>query len=108
MLFTLLKAFAFLGFLAICAWWGATVPLGERTLFGHLRAIGSTKESQELVRGTKDKVTEVKERIANDDQRPAGTPDKATPAETAPPQDKLTSDDRKEMRRLIESKRGRP
>ena len=39
--------------LAAVAWFGITVKLGPRTLFQHLRAIGQTKESQDLVDGTK-------------------------------------------------------
>ena len=39
--------------LAAFAWFGVTVKLGSMTLFQHLRAIGQTKESQELVDGTR-------------------------------------------------------
>ena len=45
------------GFAAI-VWFGVTVELGERTLFGHLRAIGNTHEAQQLWDGTKGKVTD--------------------------------------------------
>jgi hypothetical protein len=48
------SAAALLGFV----WFGLTVDLGERTLFGHLRAIGGSDEAQELWSGTKDKVTD--------------------------------------------------
>jgi hypothetical protein len=64
MVFKLLKLLIGIGCLGIFAWWAATVPLGERTLFEHLRAIGKTKESQELVRGTKEKASEMKKRLA--------------------------------------------
>ena len=55
----LLKFLVSLGCLAAFVWWGVTVPLGERTLFQHVRAIGQSRESQELVRGAKDKVTDL-------------------------------------------------
>jgi hypothetical protein len=45
------------GFAAI-VWFGVTVELGDRTLFGHLRAIGGTQEAQQLWDGTKGKVTD--------------------------------------------------
>jgi hypothetical protein len=45
------------GFAAI-VWFGVTVELGDRTLFGHLRAIGGSHEAQQLWDGTKDKVTD--------------------------------------------------
>ena len=40
--------------LAAFAWFGVTVKLGSQTLFQHLRAISQTKESQELVEGTRE------------------------------------------------------
>ena len=43
---------ALVGFAAF-AWFGVTVKLGSQTLFQHLRAISQTKESQELVDGTR-------------------------------------------------------
>jgi hypothetical protein len=45
------------GFAAL-VWFGVTVDLGNRTLFGHLRAIGQSDEAQQLWSGTKDKVTD--------------------------------------------------
>jgi hypothetical protein len=45
------------GFAAV-VWFGVTVELGQRTLFGHLRAIGGSNEAQELWAGTKEKVTD--------------------------------------------------
>lgn len=43
---------------AVIVWFGVTVELGERTLFGHLRAIGGSHEAQQLWDGTKGKVTD--------------------------------------------------
>jgi len=37
------------------AYCGATVKLGKRTFFGHVRAIWSTEEVQDLKKGVKDK-----------------------------------------------------
>ncbi len=45
--------------LAAFIWFGVTVDLGERTLFGHLRAIAGSQESEELWEGTKAKVREL-------------------------------------------------
>lgn len=96
-MFKLLKLLLGLGCLGIFVWWGFTVPLGDRTLFEHLRAIGHTRESQELVRGTKQKVSEVKHRIVSGSA--SGKPE-AKPVE-APPQEQLTEGDRQEMRKII-------
>ncbi len=57
-MFRLLTFFgSILGFAAI-VWFGVTVDLGDRTLFGHLRAIGASEEAQQLWDGTKGKVTD--------------------------------------------------
>lgn len=45
------------GFAAV-VWFGVTVELGQRTLFGHLRAIGGSDEAQQLWAGTREKVTD--------------------------------------------------
>ena len=42
--------------LAAFVWFGLTVELGEHTLFGHMRAIGSTPEAKQLGEGIKTKV----------------------------------------------------
>jgi hypothetical protein len=100
---------------AFC-FWGATVPLGEHTLFGHIAAIGHSKESQELVRGTKEKVGDLKKRIAGAEppkaeksakSETAEKVDKADKAEHAAPQERLSHVDRKEIRHFIDSARGK-
>jgi len=53
-MFRLLKLCVSLAAFCALAYFGMTVKLGSRTLFEHLRAIGQTKESQELVDGTKE------------------------------------------------------
>lgn len=46
--------------LAYCA---ATVPLGKRTFFGHVRAIWATNEVQELKHGVQDKAGPAVDRL---------------------------------------------
>ena len=53
-MFTLLKLGVSIVALLAFAWFGMTVKLGSRTLFEHLHAIEQTKESQELVDGTRE------------------------------------------------------
>ena len=55
-MFTLAKLGVSLVALFAFAWFGMTVKLGSRTLFEHLHAIGQTKESQELMDGTREAV----------------------------------------------------
>lgn len=99
-MFRLLKlGVALMGFVAF-AWFGATVKLGPRTLFEHLHAIGQTKESQDLVDGTKRAagplVDDVRRHIASKPE-PAGV---ASPDGGAP-EERLSSSDLHELHRLI-------
>ena len=48
------------GGLAFC---GATVPLGKKTFFGHVRAIWATKEVGELADGVKPGIERVKKGV---------------------------------------------
>jgi hypothetical protein len=91
---------------AFC-WLGATVPLGDHTLFGHISAIGQSKESQDLVRGTKQKVGDLKKRIGGDEGKPEKL--EVAPAEHAPAkaQEHLTNVDRKEIRHFIDNARAK-
>jgi hypothetical protein len=57
-MFRLVTFFASAVGLLAFVWFGLTVDLGDRTLFGHLRAIGGSREAQDLWSGTKDKVTD--------------------------------------------------
>jgi hypothetical protein len=40
--------------LVLFVWFGANIPLGSRTLFQHLQAIGRTRETRDLLEGTRD------------------------------------------------------
>jgi hypothetical protein len=98
-LFRLIKlGVALVGFLAF-AWFGATVKLGSQTLFEHLHAIGQTKESQELVDGTKQAagplVDDVRRRIGSRGEPTAAVPD------AGPPEERVSASDQHELRRLI-------
>jgi hypothetical protein len=111
--FKLVKLLVSLACLGAFVWWGLTVQLGAHTLFGHIAAIGSSKESKELVRGTKDKVADLKKHLVADKATPAkelevngevhsAGSDKAVPE----PEDRLTNADRRDMKRLLD-KRGK-
>ena len=45
------------------AWLGATVKLGNRTFFEHLRAIGSSPQVQDLKHGVEEKAGPAAERV---------------------------------------------
>lgn len=89
--------------LAAFVWFGLTVELGEHTLFGHMRAIGSTPEAKQLGEGIKTKVDdfvgiEAARRAAAEAARKA---DGKSPADKAgPPQDDHTAADREGLRKV--------
>ncbi len=94
---------ALIGFAAF-AWFGVTVKLGSQTLFQHLRAISQTKESQELVEGTR----EAAGPLADDVRRrfKEGTADKHAPDAgvgpgAGPPEERVSAADRQALHHLI-------
>jgi len=64
----MLKLVALVALFAGFCWVGTHLQLGSHTLFGHLRAIAQTKESQDLFDGTRESagplVNDVRRRIA--------------------------------------------
>ena len=106
-MFRLLKLCMSLAAFVVLAWFGATVKLGSRTLFEHLHAIGQTKESQELVDGTKQAaeplVDDVKRHIG---QRKGEQGDHEAQLPAAPPdagaaQDDFSPSEKRRLRRLL-------
>ncbi|HEY2745748.1 MAG TPA: hypothetical protein VGL86_14030 [Polyangia bacterium] len=49
--------------LAAFIWFAVTVPLGKRTLWGHLHAIFATQEAQDLADGTKAEAEKVAHKV---------------------------------------------
>ena len=45
------------------AWCGATVKLGKRTFFGHVKAVWSTDEAQDMKEGIKEKAGPAAEKL---------------------------------------------
>ncbi|HEY2899574.1 MAG TPA: hypothetical protein VGL59_03280 [Polyangia bacterium] len=110
----MLKFLLGLALLVAVAWFGSTVTLGSHTLFGHLQAISHTKESQDLLEGTKQSakplVDDVRRRIAGAPDPEAKTAEHAAaespvnaPPDAGPPQEKLSSADRQKLRHLLGS-----
>ena len=115
----MLKLIAFVALFAGVCWFGTMVPLGSHTLFGHLHAISGTKESQDLLDGTKQSA---KPLVDNVRRRIAGVPDPAgatksdsdeasratarSNPDAGPPQETLTAAERRRLRRLISSAEG--
>ena len=50
-MFRLLRLILWLALIVGFVWFGATVPLGNHTFFGHLKRIWSSRETQDMVKG---------------------------------------------------------
>jgi len=107
-MFRLLKLCMSLAAFVGLAWFGATVKLGSRTLFEHLHAIGQTKESQELVDGTKQAaeplVDDVKRHIGQRNKAEPGDHEAqlpAAPSDAGAAQDDFSPSEKRRLRRLL-------
>jgi hypothetical protein len=105
--FRLLKLLMSLAGLALFIWFGANVSLGRRTLFEHLQAIGHTRETHELLEGTRQSAKPlldgVRRRLAGGgaaDEHPSTAPADGGVAAT----DQVSETDRKHLRRLLGAK----
>lgn len=97
-MFRLMKLGIGLMGLVAFAWFGLTVRLGSQTLFQHLRAIGQSKESQELVDGTKQAAGPLVDDVR---QRIGGTREAALHPDGGAPQEHVSHADRQALHRLI-------
>ncbi len=78
-MFGLVRFLISLAMLAAFAWFAVTVPLGKRTLWGHLHAIFATQEARDLAEGTKEEAEKVAHKVKDELQRPDMT-HRATPS----------------------------
>jgi hypothetical protein len=129
----MLKLIAFVALFAGVCWFGTTVPLGAHTLFGHLHAIAGTRESQELLDGTRQSarplVDDMRRRIAGvpapsdapeREKGRAARPEPETetgesaramakaPVDAGPPRETVTASERRRLRKLISSAESAP
>jgi hypothetical protein len=62
----MIRLLLFLALAAGLAYCGATVKLGKRTFFGHVRAIWATEEVQELKDGVKENIGPAAKKVKNE------------------------------------------
>lgn len=62
-MFGLIRFAISLVMLAAFVWFAVTVPLGKRTLWGHLHAIFATQEAKDLADGTKEEAERVARKV---------------------------------------------
>jgi hypothetical protein len=80
--------------LALLVWAAVTVPLGNRTFWGHIKAIAGSEEGKDLVEGVKDRAREALDKDGKDRAREIELKE----------DDGLTSEERDVLRKLIKKK----
>ena len=91
--------------LAVLAYFATTVPLGKRTLWGHLVAIFRTEEAKDLVDGTKDEARKLADRLRQGLEADAGVPHKPKPESgTAKPLDPMRPEDQRQLQKLVKER----
>jgi len=70
--------------LALVLWFATMVPLGSRTLWGHLRAISGTKEAHEFATGTKEEARKVADKLLGDHDAGVSAAGEARPVNGRP------------------------
>lgn len=100
-MFRLIKLLLGLAALAGFVWFGANVPLGSRTLFQHLQAIGRTRETQDLLDGTRESAKPLMDSVRR--RAEEALHDKAVvPADGgAPPAEEVSDSDRQELKKVL-------
>jgi len=65
-------------------WFAVTVPLGKRTLWGHVHAIFGTQEAKDLAEGTKEEAEKVARKVKAELHQPDMAHAEPTPPPAAP------------------------
>jgi len=87
----LVRWLLWLAFFVGLFWFGSTVKLGKRTLFGHLSAIFHSREAKDLADGTEQEAHKLAERLREDKPRPS-------------PLDPVADKDRRALDKLVKEK----
>ncbi|MES1205315.1 MAG: hypothetical protein ABUS79_05200 [Pseudomonadota bacterium] len=102
-MFRIVKLLLGLCGLAAFVWFGSNIPLGSRTLFQHLQAIGGTRETQDLLDGTRQSakpiVDGVRRHLGASGNENAAT--RLLPDGGAPPADEISPTDRERLRKIL-------
>ena len=73
-MFGLVRFLISLACLAVFVWFAVTIPIGNRTLWGHLRAIAGTEEAKDLAKGTKEEAEKVARKVKDELHAPDMAP----------------------------------
>jgi hypothetical protein len=99
-MFRLIRFLISLAMLAAFVWFATTVPLGKRTLWGHMKAIFSTPEAKDLANGTKQEAQKVADKVRQE-LHPS---DMSQAHHAHAPLDPVDDGDRKKLHDLVKQK----
>jgi hypothetical protein len=105
-MFRLVRWLFSLAVLAIVLWFATNVPLGKRTLWGHVRAIVSTQEAKDLAEGTKEEAERMARRVKEELRKDATPGEEVTPKRA--PLEELSDHDRESLDHLVKDQAGAP
>jgi hypothetical protein len=92
-----------LAMLAAFIWFAVTVPLGKRTLVGHLRAISGSQEAKDLADGTRQEAEKVARKVQEELHLPDMAPtERQVHARQAP--EPVDERERKHVDKLVKPK----
>lgn len=100
-MFGLIRLLVSLLVFAVVIWFAVTVPLGKRTLWGHLRAIASTEEAKDLADGTKEEAEKVARRVKGELHPSDMAP---PPRRVRAPLDPVDAHERQRLDKLVKDK----
>lgn len=87
---------------AIVIWFAVSVPLGDKTLWQHVRAIFGTKEAKDLARGVEEESKKVADKLRDRLGADAGA--EPAPRHSRQPLDPVEEGDRKQLDKLVKDK----
>lgn len=100
-MFRLIKFLLGVAGLVVLVWFGANVPLGSRTLFEHLQAIGRTRETQDFLDGTRESAKPLVDNVRRRLGAAAADQGKSAADGGVPPADEISPADRERLRKLL-------
>jgi hypothetical protein len=103
-MFRLVRWLFSLALLCMAVWFAVMVPLGDKTLWMHLRAIFATKEAHDLARGVDEEAKKVADKVREGLRRDAGTPLR----HSRQPLDPVGAEDQKDLDKLVQEKTEKP
>jgi len=103
--FRLIKFLVGVAVLAGFVWFGANVPLGSRTLFEHLQAIGRTRETRDLLDGTRQSAKPLMDSVRRKLAQEALGEKVLPPDGGVPPADDVPESDRDQLKKVLAGER---